>query len=104
METQKQIHCIASHSFGTAGTHQNLLQDLKKSSILSLTVELDLIFMLNQITCEWRAADVCFTFLSLYELCIAEILCRNGEKSILYWRTKIWQEIPTDTKSKTLSL
>jgi len=52
METQKQIHCIASHSFGTAGTHQNLLQDLKKSSILSLTVELDLIFMLNQITCE----------------------------------------------------
>jgi len=32
METQKQIHCIASNSYGTTGTHQNLLQDLRKSS------------------------------------------------------------------------
>jgi len=32
METQKQIHCIASYSYGTTGTHQNLLQDLRKSS------------------------------------------------------------------------
>jgi len=31
METQKQIHCIASNSYGTTGTHQNLLQDLSKS-------------------------------------------------------------------------
>jgi len=33
METQKQIHCIASNSYGTTGTHQNLLQDLSKSII-----------------------------------------------------------------------
>jgi len=39
METQKQIHCIASNSYDTTGTHQNhyktyqnLLQDLRKSS------------------------------------------------------------------------
>ena len=32
METQKQIHCIASNSYGTTGTHQNLLHDLRKSS------------------------------------------------------------------------
>ena len=32
METQTQIHCIASNSYGTTGTHQNLLQDLRKSS------------------------------------------------------------------------
>jgi len=31
METQKQIHCIANNSYGTTGTHQNLLQDLSKS-------------------------------------------------------------------------
>ena len=31
METQKQVHCTASNSYGTTGTHQNLLQDLSKS-------------------------------------------------------------------------
>jgi len=31
METQKQKHCIAINSYGTTGTHQNLLQDLSKS-------------------------------------------------------------------------
>jgi len=32
MESQKQIHCIASNSYGTTGMHQNLLEDLRKSS------------------------------------------------------------------------
>jgi len=40
METQKQIHCIASYSFGTTGTHQNLLQDLSKGTHQNLLQDL----------------------------------------------------------------
>jgi len=38
------------------------------------------------------------------QLCITENSNGKGEKSIVYWGLKIWQEIPTDMKSKPLVL